>query len=62
MTATRNIFQFKCKQGHLMEKTFALGTRVDDEDETTCAECLTRGIVEPAYVVLIVPTTLKGKS
>lgn len=56
MTAARNVFQFKCKHGHLTEKTFALGTRVDDEDETTCSECLKKNILESAYVVSIRPT------
>lgn len=51
MSATRRIFSYKCKKGHLTTKTFPLGTRFDDNDETECAECLKQDVLETAYLV-----------
>ena len=51
MGATRRRFTFKCIKGHLTQKFFMLGTRIDDYDETTCEECLKSMEVRPAYIV-----------
>ena len=47
------LFSFKCEKGHLMKVLFPPGTRIDDEDETTCTECLDAQEVKPAYVVCV---------
>ncbi len=46
-------FTFKCWQGHEMKVTFPSGTKVEDEDETTCSQCLAAGDVKAAYVVAV---------
>lgn len=53
MAATRRRFTFKCELGHLTEKYFMLGTRIDDYDETTCETCLKDLFVRPAYIVRV---------
>jgi len=47
------VFTFKCSQGHQMEVEFPFDTKIDDEDETTCSQCLAEGDVKPAYVVAV---------
>jgi hypothetical protein len=59
MGATRSIFKYKCEKGHLSEKTFPLGTRHDDYDETTCAECLHHNEVNFAYLIFATATSAK---
>jgi hypothetical protein len=61
MPRTRHLFRFKCANGHVTEKSFPLGTRLEDEDETTCVECLKRGILKPAYVIFIEPEPKEKK-
>jgi hypothetical protein len=51
MGATRSLFKYKCVSGHVTTKVFALGTRINDYDETTCPECLKQGDVKPTYIV-----------
>ena len=51
MAKIRRCFSYKCEKGHVMTKWFPLGTRVDDFDEATCAQCLKTGDVGIAYVV-----------
>lgn len=51
MSRIRRLFTFKCVKGHVMEKTYPIGTRLDDYDETTCTECLNASEVKPAYLV-----------
>jgi hypothetical protein len=53
MAGTRRVFVFKCSKGHITEKFFMLGTRIDDYDETTCIECLGAQEVRPAYVISV---------
>lgn len=60
MSSTRHLYLFKCPKGHKTEKAYPLGTRLDDIDETTCAECMKNHVVMTAYVVFICP--LKDKS
>jgi hypothetical protein len=62
MAATRQRFTFKCSKGHITEKFFRLGTRIDDYDETTCAECLKSMEVRPAYIVFVDFTSTGAKS
>lgn len=47
------VYTFKCDRGHVTERVFPPGTRVDDNDETTCDECLKSSVVATAYVVWI---------
>ena len=51
MGATRGLFKYKCEKGHVTTKSYPLGTRIDDYDETTCKECLGRGELKTAYIV-----------
>jgi hypothetical protein len=51
MGTTRRRFIYKCEQGHLTTKIFPLGTRLDDEDETTCLECLKVSEVKATYLI-----------
>jgi hypothetical protein len=53
MSATRKLFQYKCKGGHLTEKSSPLGTRHDDNDETACLTCLKADILETAYLIYV---------
>jgi len=53
MATTRRRFTFKCELGHITEKFFMLGTRINDYDETTCETCLKDLFVRPAYVVSV---------
>jgi hypothetical protein len=59
MGRTRHLFIFKCSKGHETEKIFPLGTRLEDYDETTCAECLKTNVVARAFVVFICPAREK---
>jgi hypothetical protein len=61
MAATRNLYLFKCPKGHQTEATYPLGARIEDIDETTCAECLKTGVLTTAYIVFICPTP-KGRT
>jgi len=61
MGATRSVFKYKCEAGHLMTKSFPLGTRIDDYDETTCAVCLDKGEVKPMYIVFAGFTSAEKK-
>lgn len=56
MGKTGNLFTYKCLKGHLTEKTYPLGTRYDDEDETTCLKCLEQQNVTVAYLIFAKPT------
>lgn len=52
MARVRQLYTYKCSKGHVMKRTFPLGTRIDDEDETTCIECYDKdGKLMTAYVV-----------
>ena len=62
MGATKRRFTFKCSKGHLTQKLFMLGTRIDDYDETTCVECLKSLEVRPAYIVFADFTSDGAKS
>jgi len=62
MGATRRRFIFKCAKGHITQKTFMLGTRIDDYDETTCEACLKNLEVRPAYIVFADFTSTGAKS
>jgi hypothetical protein len=44
-----------------MTKSFPLGTRIDDYDETTCAVCLDKGEVKPMYIVFAGFTSAEKK-
>jgi hypothetical protein len=60
MSSARHLYVFKCVKGHKTEKAYPLDTRLDDIDETTCAECLKNYEVTTAYVVFIYPLTDKN--
>jgi len=61
MGATRRLLTYKCEKGHVMKKTFSLGTRFDDVDETTCAECLAVSEVKKAYLIFAEDTSAGKK-
>jgi len=61
MGATRSLFKYKCEKGHLTTKTFPLGTRINDYDETTCKECLDQQEVKTAYIVFAGFTSAEKK-
>jgi hypothetical protein len=51
MGATRRLLTYKCEKGHVMQKTYPLGVRFDDVDETTCSECLAVSEVKKAFLM-----------
>jgi hypothetical protein len=52
MSATRRLFTYKCRKGHVSEQQFPLGTRLDDHDEIACSQCIVKSdALEPAYLV-----------
>ena len=53
MARPKLCFEFKCLKGHQFYKWFALRTKISDNDETTCPECLSNGILTTAYVVMV---------
>jgi hypothetical protein len=55
MARIRHLFIFKCAKGHVMQKTYPLGTRFDDYDETTCLECLKKIGLRPSYLIFAEP-------
>ena len=61
MGKIRSQFMYKCKSGHVTEKTFPLGTRYDDYDETTCLKCLEQQEVATAYLVYAKPVATGAK-
>lgn len=61
MGKTRSLFLYKCVRGHLTEKTFPLGTRYDEYDETTCLKCLEQHDVKAAYLIYAKPTNTGAK-
>ena len=61
MAGIRQVYTFKCKQGHMLEMVFASGTDIDKNDETTCRECLKKNAVEISYVVFVRPETAKDR-
>jgi hypothetical protein len=62
MGTTKQRFIFKCAKGHITQKLFMLGTKIDEYDETTCDECLKSLEVRPAYVVSVDFTSTGAKS
>ena len=42
-------------------KSFPLGTRIDDYDETTCKECLDKQELKAAYIVFAGFTSAEKK-
>ena len=61
MGATGRTFVYKCTKGHVTKKSFPLGTKFDDEDETTCSECLKKSDLKPAYLVWAENTSAGAK-
>jgi hypothetical protein len=61
MAGLRHRYTFKCEVGHETEKIFPPGTRIDENDETTCLECLKKGDLKTAYVIFICSMPAKGK-
>lgn len=53
MAGIPRLFTFKCSKGHETQRLFPPGTTVDEEDETTCEECLDDNETERAYVVFV---------
>lgn len=54
MARVRQLYTYKCSKGHVMKREFPLGTRIDDQDETTCVECYDKDHKKvPAYVVFM---------
>jgi hypothetical protein len=53
MKRAAHFFTFKCVKGHITEKEFPLGTRLEGRDEIPCEACLMADEVETAYVVFI---------
>jgi hypothetical protein len=47
------LFRYKCQKGHITKREFPRGTRVEDEDETTCLICLDDLDVKPAWVISV---------
>lgn len=52
-------FTFKCTKGHITERVYPPGTRIEDNDETTCEKCLGVSEVTIAYVIGV--ESVKGK-
>ena len=61
MSGMRQLYTFKCPKGHVTHIMFPSGTKIDDEDETTCAECLKTNAVAAAYVVFVRAETDKER-
>ena len=53
MGGIRQVYTFKCPQGHITTEIFPGGTKVDDHDEISCVECLKADVLEMAYVVFV---------
>jgi hypothetical protein len=51
MGRPRRVFTFRCGKGHQFDRPFPLNVKLEDEDETTCEECLKTQVLETAYVV-----------
>jgi hypothetical protein len=62
MSGMMQVYTFKCSKGHVTHIIFKPGTRIDDEDETTCRECMKKNVLEPAYVVFVRPETDKERA
>lgn len=49
------VFEYRCSQGHLTEKTFPPRTAYDKHSTVICTICLDKGIVNQAYLVFACP-------
>jgi hypothetical protein len=55
MSGIKHLYTFKCQKGHVIVKMFPPGTRLDEHDEETCAECLKANELKTAYVIYVEP-------
>jgi hypothetical protein len=61
MRGIRKLFTYKCPKGHVTHVMFNPGIKIEDEDETTCSECLKTNVLEHAYVVFVRSATSKDE-
>jgi hypothetical protein len=54
MGATRVIFEFKCRHGHVTEQRFPPGTSYDSHPHIICMKC-PQGVIERAYLIFACP-------
>lgn len=61
MAGMPRLFKFKRERGHLTDRTYPPGAKIEENDEIACPQCSKMKRPAPAYVVFVCPVWEKQK-